>query len=69
MLLTVILVESITNDSGNSCHQEEEDFLRSGRRENETHKKTVEDFRILKIATHNINRIKGNSVKLEMLID
>ena len=29
----------------------------------------VEDFRILKIAIHNINGIKGNLVKLESLLD
>ena len=28
-----------------------------------------EDFRTLKIATHNINGIKGNSVKLELLLE
>jgi len=29
----------------------------------------IEDYRILKIATHNINVIKGNSIKLEVLLE
>ena len=29
----------------------------------------IEDYRTLKIATHNINGVKGNIVKLEMLMD
>ena len=29
----------------------------------------IEDYRTLKIATHNINGIKGNSIKLEALLE
>ena len=29
----------------------------------------VEDYQILNIVTHNINRIKGNSIKLEILLE
>ena len=29
----------------------------------------VKDYRTLNIATHNINRIKGNATKLELLLE
>src|SRR5437868_4251407 len=29
----------------------------------------VEDYQILNIATHNINRIKGNAIKVEILLE
>jgi exonuclease III len=36
---------------------------------NDSNVKLVEDYRTLKIATHNVNGLKGNSAKLELLLE
>ena len=63
--LNTELTEVSTSREAN-YRQIEEDIVMKDASENLSE---VEDFRILKIATHNINRIKGNLVKLESLLD
>ena len=68
MLLTGAPVELIAIDSGADCLQIErkvEKEIKIG----ESRGIIVEDYRILNIATHNINRIKSNSFKLEILLE
>ena len=59
------LTEVSTSREAN-YRQSEEDIVMKDASENLS---KVEDFRTLKIATHNINGIKGNLVKLESLLD
>ena len=61
--LTGILVELMRTDSGADCLLTE-NFL-----EKESKGAIVEDFQTLKIASYNINRIKENFTKLELLLD
>ena len=41
----------------------------SNKGKNRNRQKLIEDYRTLKIATHNINGIKGSFSKLELLLD
>ena len=55
-------------DSGADCLQ----IVEEGTREvevGENRESIVEDYQILNIAIHNINRIKGNAIKLELLLE
>jgi len=55
-------------DSGADCLQIErkvEKVIKIG----ESRGIIVEDYQILNIATHNINRIKGNAIKIEILLE
>ena len=68
MLLIDAPVELMVIDNGADCLQIEkkvEKEIRIG----ESRGIIVEDYQILNIATHNINRIKGNSIKLEILLE
>ena len=62
-LLTGIPVELIEIDSGANCL--------STKNSSKKEKKgvVVEDYQTLKVALHNINGIKGNFTKLELLLD
>ena len=55
-------------DSGANCLQ----IVEEGTREvevGENRESIVENYRTLNIATHNINRIKSNAIKLELLLE
>ena len=68
-LLKGALVEQMEIDSEVDCLQEEGDELFSNKEKNRNRQKLTEDYRTLKIATHNINSIKGSFSKLELLLD
>ena len=68
-ILTGALVELIEIDSESSCLQEEGDELLVRLEEKKAKNKVLEDYRTIKIATHNINGIKGNASKLELLLE
>ena len=55
-------------DSGADCLQIVEEEMREVE-VGENRESIVEDYWILNIATHNINEIKGNFVKLEILLE
>ena len=55
-------------DSGANCLQIVEEEMREVE-VGENRESIVEDYRILNIATHNINGIKGNATKLELLLE
>ena len=56
-------------DSEVDCLQEEGDEVFSNKGKNKNRQKLIEDYRTLKIATHNINGIKGSFSKLELLLN
>ena len=62
------LVDLMITDSGADCLQIVEEEMREVE-VGENRESIVEDYRILNIATHNINRIKGNATKLELLLE
>ena len=55
-------------DSGADCLQIVEEEMREVE-VGENRESIVEDYQILNIATHNINRIKSNATKLELLLE
>ena len=55
-------------DSEADCLQIVEEVTREVEEE-ENRESIIEDYQILNIATHNINRIKGNAIKLELLLE
>ena len=55
-------------DSGADCFQIERKVEKKTKIE-ESQDIIVEDYQILNIATHNINRIKGNAIKVEILLE
>ena len=68
MLLTDTPVELIAIDSRADCLQIErkvEKEIKIG----ESRGIIVEDYQLLNIATHNINGIKGNAIKVEILLE
>ena len=68
MLLIGVLVKLIAIDSRADCLQIErkvEKEIKIG----ESQGIIVEDYQILNIAIYNINRIKGNAIKLELLLE
>jgi len=69
-LLKGALVESKNKNSGADCSQKRgEGEISSCTEENRSRQVNIEDYRTLKIATHNINGIKGSFSKLDLILE